>query len=90
MGELRHKNFGTRILRTELGAEFNNWRRSPQLGAEVTSVPKLLVPNIDSPLLDRPLLDSTLKTFFFKNSEMDFSSNIKDDDGSDLSPLQVR
>ena len=34
----------------ELGVEVNNWCRSPQLGTEVTDVPKLLVPNIDCPL----------------------------------------
>ena len=31
----------------ELGAEVNIWYRSQQLVAEVTSMPKLLVPNID-------------------------------------------
>ena len=41
--ELRHNNFGTRFLHgaevkisIELGAEFNIWCRSPQLGPEVT------------------------------------------------------
>ena len=39
-------NFGTLLFH---GAEVNIWCRSPQLGAEVTAVPKLLVPNIDCP-----------------------------------------
>ena len=49
-------NFGTLILHgagvnnsIELDAEDNIWCRSPQLGAEVTTVPKLLVLNIDVP-----------------------------------------
>ena len=55
-------NFGTRKLRTvislygaeinsstKLDAEFNIWSPSPQVGVEVTPVPKLLMPNIDCP-----------------------------------------
>ena len=49
-------NFGTLLfhgaqvnISIKLGAEVNIWCRSPQLGAEVTAVPKLLVPNIDCP-----------------------------------------
>ena len=67
--ELRHQiltsaqvnNFGTLLfhgaevnISIELGVEVNIWCRSPQLGAEVTAVLKLLVPNIDCPLYYRP------------------------------------
>ena len=50
-------NFGTLLIHgakvnisIELGDEVNIWCRSPQLGAEVTAVRKLLVPNIDCPV----------------------------------------
>ena len=50
VNELRHKNIGAKYkISIELGAEFNIWCRSPQLGADVTAVSKLLVPNIYCP-----------------------------------------
>ena len=69
--ELRHQiwtsaqviNFGTPLfhgaevnISIEIGAEVNIWCRSPQVGTEVTNVPKLLVPNIDCPLRNHNLV----------------------------------
>ena len=38
-------------ISTERDAEYYTLCRSPKLGAEVTPVPKLLVPNMDDPII---------------------------------------
>ena len=49
---------------TKLGAESNIWCRSPQLGDEFRSVPKLLVTKIDSPITKRDDAKISIVIFF--------------------------
>ena len=79
VNELRHKSLPSAHvillhdaevnISIELGAEVNIRYRSPQLGAELTSVPKLLMSNID-----RPRKESTRKKYLKMNKK---NENVK-------------